>query len=138
MVLMNVDFTSNEIEVEMLSGPHYPAMHLAVDELVPRSHEFPGLDYIVPSMSASDQRQWFTKFCSLPFGMNENSRKGLREVCVNHIGSIIEQEQHIGEATEGDISIISWKVFEAVNRYRRSSCENRNVSQSSQTSLCRS
>jgi hypothetical protein len=115
----------------MSSGPRYPAIHLTAYEFRPLSRESLALEYIVPSMSASNQRQWSTKFYSLPIGLNENNRKDLRGVCVNHIRSIIEQEQHADEVTEGDISIISWRIFEAVNRYRRSSRGNGNVSHSS-------
>jgi hypothetical protein len=45
----------------------------------------------------------------------------LRYICLDYIKSIISQERDPKEIIWGDISIISWKVFEAVNRYRKSS-----------------
>jgi len=132
---MIAGFTDNLIEVEMSSGPHYPIMHLTANEFKPLKHEVPSLDYLGPSTRAGDQSQSITISYSLPIGLYKNSRKDLRVMCLNHIKSIIEQDRHVGEVTEGDISIISWRVFEAVNRYRKSSGGNGNVSHSSQLSM---
>jgi len=132
---MNAVFTNNTIEVEMSSGPQYPIIYLRVTEFRPLKHEVLSFDYLGPSTSAGYQSQSITTSYSPPLGLYKISRKELRLVCLNHIKAIIEQDRQVGEVTEGDISIISWRVFETVNRYRKSSGGNGNVSHSSQLSM---
>lgn len=135
VILKNGDFTNNAIEVEMSSGPHYDAIKLTAYEFLPLNLEFLTLDNVFLITSTSDQRQRFTPSYSLPIGLRGSIPKGLRSLCLEHIKSIIEQERHVGEVNEEEMSMISWSVFESVNRYRKSSQGSGNVSHSSQVSI---
>jgi hypothetical protein len=84
-----------------------------------------------PSSRAGDQHQSYTPSYSPPIGLHGMSQEELRQVCLKHIKSVVKQERHAGEVKHGDISSISWMAFEAVDRYRKSSPGNENVSHSS-------
>jgi hypothetical protein len=112
-------FTDNKIEIIMSSGAGYPVMMLTVYEFVPSNPEFLKLSY-VRSSSRKDS-QMFARSYAPPLGLYGAEVDHLRYICLDHIKSIISQDRDPGEFIWGDTSIISWKVFEAVNRYRKSS-----------------
>jgi hypothetical protein len=112
----------------MSSGPYYPGICLTAHEFQPINPKFLALDYIEPSTRGTDQHQKYTPSYAPPIGLYGISQDKLRQVCLKHIKAIIEQERHDGEYTQGDISEVSWKTFEAVNRYRKASPGNGNVS----------
>jgi hypothetical protein len=116
----------------MSSGAAYPVMALTVYEFVPSNREFLKLSYV----RSSSRRDLQVFECSYapPLGLYGADVDHLKHICLDHIKSIISQERDPGEFTRGDTSIISWKVFEAVNRYRKSSKEFENdVSRAAQT-----
>lgn len=127
---MNADFTSNTIEIEISSGPNYPKIRLRVNEFRPLNQETLALDLVAPKEDGDEQCFKFIQSYAPPLGLDATGGNDLRSLCLEHIKFIIERERDIGEADHGDISIISWKVFEAVNRYRRSNRANCNVSYS--------
>jgi hypothetical protein len=129
-LIETVDFIDNTIEVDMSSGPEYEKLHLTVTEFRPRNEDFLVLDIVGLKDETNNQYQGFIPSYAPPFGLRRTSAKELRKKCLDHIISIIEQERDIGEATRGDISIISLKIFEAVNNFRKSNGRNSDVSNS--------
>lgn len=119
----------------MSSGPDYPKINLIVTEFRPLNVEFLAFNVVGPGEGTDGECQRFTPSYAPPFGLHDTSPEDLKSMCLNHIKSIIKQERDVGEANHGDISIISWKVFEAVNRYRRSSGGTGNVSHFSHVSM---
>jgi len=114
----------------MSSGPIYDKLRLTVTEFQPRNEDFLALNYVGPKDDTNDQCQTFIPSYAPPFGLHHTSAKELKTKCLDHIISIIGRERDIGEATRGDISIMSWKIFEAVNNYRKSNEHNHDVSNS--------
>jgi hypothetical protein len=126
----NADFTRKTIEVDVSCGPIYENLRLTVTEFLPRNEDFLALNFVGPKDDANGQCQRFIPSYAPPFGLHRTSAKELKKKCRNHIMSIIEMERDIGEATRGDISIVTWKIFEAVNNYRKSNVYSPNVSNS--------
>jgi hypothetical protein len=124
----NADFTNKVIEIDMSSGPTYPKMRLTATEFRPLNQEILALNLVASKEDTDGQCFKFIPSYAPPFGLDRVSAKELRKICLEHIKAIIEKERDVGEADQGDISIISWKAFEAVNRYRRSIGHNGNVS----------
>jgi hypothetical protein len=112
----------------MSSGPDYPVIRLTATEFLSLNHEFLAINYVIPNKDTDGQCQKFTRSYAPPIGLFGIRPEDLRSKCSDHIRSIISQERDVGEAKYGDISMISWKAFEAVNRYRRSSPGGGNVS----------
>lgn len=111
----------------MSSGPAYPAMVLTVYEFVPSNPVILMLSY-VENGSSNDCKK-FSRSYAPPVGLFGPELSHLKHICLKHIKSVISQERDPGECTLGDTSIMSWKVFEAVNRYRKSSMKpEKNVS----------
>jgi hypothetical protein len=127
-ISQNADFTKNVMEIEMLSGPNYPKIHLRVTEFRPLNQEILALNLVASKENTADQCNKYIPSYAPPFGLCDVSAKELRSICLEHIKAIIEEERDIGEADQGDISIITWKAFEVLNRYRRSIGRNGNVS----------
>jgi hypothetical protein len=126
----NAHFTNNVIEIEMSSGPNYPKMRLKVTEFLPLNQDILALNLVASKEDTADQCLKFIPSYAPPFGLHHVSAKELRNICLEHIKAIIERERDIGEVDQGDISIITWKAFEAANRYRISIGRNGNVSYS--------
>lgn len=105
-------------------------MTLTATEFRCRNDEILALDYVIPNKNTNNQYQRFTRSYAPPIGLHEVSPEELRAKCLDHIRCIINQKRHVGEASHGDVSMITLKTFEAVNNYRRSSPENAHVSQS--------
>ena len=124
----NADFTNNVIEIDMLSGPTYPKMRLTATEFRPLNQKILALKLVASKADTDGQCLKFIPSYAPPFGLYCVRAEELRHICLEHIKAIIEKERDVGEADQGDISIISWKAFEAVNRYRRSIGRNGNVS----------
>jgi hypothetical protein len=114
-------FTDNKIEIEISSGPDYPPIRLTVCEFVPKNREFLFLKYVETTNDTGKKCYKFTESFAPPLGLDRDDLVDLREKCKSHVSSIIDRERDIGEATRGDTSMLSWEVFEAINRYRRSS-----------------
>lgn len=112
----------------MSSGPNYPNICLKVTEFRPLNQETLALNLVAPKEDGEEKCFKFIPSYAPPLGLDDIGTKDLRCLCKKHIKFIIERERDIGEADQGDISIISWKVFEAVNRYRRLNGANGNVS----------
>jgi hypothetical protein len=127
----NAKFTDNKLEIEMSSGPDYPSIYLTATEFQPLKLDFLSFKYVAPNKNTDEQPQKFSTSYAPPIGLHGFSSADLQKTCLNHIRSIINRERSVGEADLGDTSTISWKIFEAVNRYRRSSPETANVSRSS-------
>jgi hypothetical protein len=127
---MNAVFTSNTFEIEISSGPSYPKIHLWVNEFRPLNEEALALNVVAPKDDGDENSYKFVPSYAPPLGLDAKSVKSLRDLCLEHIKAIIEKARNIGEADQGDVSIVSWKIFEAVNRYRRSIGANGNVSYS--------
>jgi hypothetical protein len=121
------DFTDNTIEVDMSSGSEYENLRLTVTEFRPRNKDILALNFVGPK-DTNSQCQMYIPSYSPPLGLYRTSAKELKKKCLAHIESIIETERDIDEVTEGDVSIISWKIFEAVNNYRKSNGDNSDVS----------
>lgn len=128
MIDKNAKFTNNTIEVDMSSGPIYDKLRLTITEFEPQNEDFLALNFVGPKDDTNSPYQRFIPSYAPPFGLHRTSAKELKTNCRHHIESIIEKERDIGEATRGDISIISWKIFEAVNNYRKSNGHNSDVS----------
>jgi hypothetical protein len=114
-----VGFTENRIKVEMSSGPDYPKMHLIVTEFVPSNREFLSLTYVEKAAAGDDHK--FAHSYAPPLGVYDTVKQNLEKNCLSHMKSIITQSRSLGELLHGDTSVISWKAFEAVNRYRKHS-----------------
>ncbi len=112
-----VGFTSNKIRVEMSSGPGYPKILLMATEFVPSNREFLSLSYVAHVATADYPR--FLPSYAPPLGVYGTGKIDLKKLCLSHINSIIEQGHSPTECELGDTSRISWKVFDAVNRYRK-------------------
>ena len=124
----NAHFTNNIIEIEMSSGPNYAKMRLKATEFRPLNQDILVLNLVASKEDTANQCLKFIPSYAPPFGLYCVSAEELRNICLEHINAIIEKERDVGEADQGDISIISWKAFEAANRYRRSIGRNGNVS----------
>jgi hypothetical protein len=133
LIDQNAKFTNNTIEVDMSSGPEYDNMHLTVTEFEPKNEDFLAFNLVGPKDDTNNHSQRFIPSYAPPFGLHRASTKELKSKCLDHIKSIIQKERDIGEATRGDISIISWKVYEAINNYRKSNGRNSDVSNSFST-----
>jgi hypothetical protein len=103
----------------MSSGPTYKPIKVLVYEFVPSKQDFLRLSYVKNS-SRNDSPEFAPSYAP-PLGLYNPSVKTLREKCLIHIDSIISEERNPGEFSCGDTSIISWRAFEAVNLYRRTS-----------------
>lgn len=114
----------------MSSGPKYDIFHLTITEFRPRDEDFLAFNVVGPKDDGDSQSQRFIASYAPPFGLHRTSAKELKNKCLDHIKSIIEMERDIGEATRGDISMLSWQVFEVVNNYRKSKGHNGDVSNS--------
>lgn len=130
LITRNAKFTTNKIEVEMSSGPDYPAIRLTATEFQVLHNEFLLLDYVIPIKDTNNQRQSFTQSYAPPLGLYETGPEELRAKCSDHIKRIISQKRDTGEVNCGDVSIITLQAFEAINTYRRSSPEGAHVSRS--------
>jgi hypothetical protein len=117
-----VGFTDNKIEIEISSGPFYPAIKLTVHEFQPSNPEFLALLYMRSKNGCQFRNQY-----SLPLGIHDTETKELREKCLSHIQSIADGERYFGELCYGDTSVISWVCFEAINRYRKSCLPSKQV-----------
>jgi hypothetical protein len=109
------------MEIEISSGPDYPPIRLTVHEFLPKNLEFLYLKYVGTTNGAGEKCHKFTESFAPPLGIDGDYLVDLRKKCKSHVNSIIDQERDIGEATRGDTSMLSWEIFEAINRYRRSS-----------------
>jgi hypothetical protein len=98
-------------------------MCLTVTEFRPLDEDFLALNIVDPEERTDDQRQRFIQSYAPLFGLRNSNSEILKIACSEHIRAIIKREREFGEAVYGDISILSWKAFEAVNPYRRSSRE---------------
>ncbi len=114
----------------MLSGPNYPKIRLRATEFRALTEESIALDLVAPDGDTEDHCFKFIQSYAPPLGLHGISARELRRLCIDHIKSIIDKKRDKGEADQGDISLISWKAFEAVNRYRRSNGDNGNVNRS--------
>lgn len=114
-----VGFTENRIKVEMSSGPDYPKMQLIVTEFVPSNREFLSLTFVEKAATGDDHE--FAHSYAPPLGVCDTVKQNLEKICLSHMKSIITQSRSLGEIIHGDTSVISWKAFEAVNRYRKHS-----------------
>ena len=118
-------FTENKFEIEMSSGPQYPSLRLVVHEFQPKIEEFLVLPYI--GNSTGNKGYEFTPSYAPPVGLHGTDFQDVEEKCSSHIDSIIEQERDIEEAASGDTSMLSWKIYQAVNEYRQSCAPNEQV-----------
>ena len=109
------------MEIELSSGRDYQPIRLTVHEFLPKNREFLSLKYVGTTSDANEKCHKFTDSFAPPLGLHDDDSVDLKKKLITHIKSIIDRERDIGEATRGDISMLSWEVFEAINRYRRSS-----------------
>jgi hypothetical protein len=127
-------FTGNRIEVEMSSGPEYPTFTLMAREFLPSDSAlnsgFLALPYVAKKHTR-ESHHTFTHSYAPPLALYDPDSNDLREKCSVHLKSIVERERDVGEATRGDTSMLSWKVFEAINHYRKSYKPNEQVRYSS-------
>lgn len=119
-------FIDNKIEVEIISGPCYPAIELTVHEFQPSNPESLALLHL-RSVNGCQVRSRF----SLPLGIRNAETKELREKCLRHIESIVDVEQYSKENFDYYTSIISYKCLQAINRYRISCPTSQQVRQRS-------
>src|SRR5450432_1460977 len=115
MAIDGLNFTPNKIQVALSSGPTYPKIYLTAHEFSTSNAEDLALDYV----GTDEKCHKFTRSYAPPWALYKVDRKTLKEVCFKHVKGIINLERDIGEATMGDTSMLSWEVFEALNRYRR-------------------
>lgn len=114
----------------MMSGPCYRTIELSVTEFLPLDKDFLAFNIVAPAQSTNGPCQRFIPSYAPPFGLCDPRLDDLKKVCSDHIKAIIKKERSFGEAKHGDVSIISFKAFEAVNRYRRFSKGSSNVGHS--------
>lgn len=114
-----IGFIANSMLLEMSSGLEYPTNQVVVAEFVPSNRQFLSLSYVKQAI-CGDQYEFAASYAP-PWGLYGPGTDFLKNTCLNHITSIIEQSQSLGECALGDTSIILWELYEAVNHYRISS-----------------
>jgi hypothetical protein len=124
-------FTTNRITVYMSAGPGYPPMRITSYEFLlktNRARDFLSLYYAPANVHTSAPT--LEQVCAPPLGLKEGKDDSkLRDSCEEHISGITEHSRFSKEATDGDASLLSRKVYEAVARYRNSRATLGNVRQ---------
>jgi hypothetical protein len=121
-----LSFSDIPIKISLSSGPRYPPIVLSVREFQPSGREF----LEVQRISGSDQEILSTKSCySLPLGLPSTAALLLKDKCRIHIESIVSYDRdYLPEQSEfGEMSLVSWHVYLAINRYRKADTLNRTV-----------
>jgi hypothetical protein len=116
-------FTDNCVQIHLSSGPTYPPIALSVREFRPFKEDFLAVHRNIPDSSNIEEEQIFSFInrYSLPLALPATEVTALRKKCLHHIKAVISQDRNPGETGPGGMSFISWKVFAAIERYKRAS-----------------
>jgi hypothetical protein len=102
----------------------YPSIILTVYEFVPKNDDFLFLYWAPPELNSLMPE--LERIYAPPLGLYEDKPENkLRDICQDHIKSIIRSSQFSKDATNGDAAPVAWEVYEVVDRFRKS----RNVRQ---------
>ncbi len=89
-----------------------------MNEFQPADEKF--LELIELKIDDKDKKSAkFTQHYAPPYGLSQVAAKGLGENLQDHIEAIVEGPRNRGELKQGDMSIVSWEIWEAIDQYRR-------------------
>lgn len=128
MIAENADFTGNTFEVQISSGPGYPAIPVKVQEFRPLNPDILIFSHLDKG-SGNDGFKLSLSYAP-PVGILEDEMSQLNIKCLKYINSVTNQDQDSLEWTFHDTSKISWNVLKVINSYLNSSNKPGDVSRS--------
>ena len=114
-----IGFNDNKISVQISSGPTYQPISLWVHEFQPANEEFLALPHIKMDKDGNIGSQFIRGYAP-PLALPPTSAKALREKCQEHVDLIAKGPRCEGELYYKHTSIVPWDVFNAIDRYSRS------------------
>jgi hypothetical protein len=98
-------------------GPAYPRIPVIVYEYVPRDRQLLQHKY-VPSVGTDNVPKKYIASYAAPLALSYQDGSEIRKELTKHIKAVIKMPRDIGESTKGDVSMLSFRIYEAVNKYR--------------------
>ena len=122
-------FTSVQAAIYLSSGPEYPPILITVREFRPRNVNFLALQHIEKiEKREGGQEHRLSPSYAPPFGLISRDNPDLGEKCLNHIKAIANMKRDHNEVEFGQMSEVSWKILDIIDRYRRATESSNNVS----------
>ncbi|KAF4627341.1 hypothetical protein G7Y89_g10813 [Cudoniella acicularis] len=120
-------FSKFATKIKVSSGNAYPPMVLPLRGFCAVDEEFLAVERIDEEASTLEQVKLVRRY-ALPLGIPSADTILLKKLCLQHIKSIISQDRDSSEGEFGEISVISWKIFNAIERYRKETMKSRRSS----------
>jgi hypothetical protein len=127
-------FKADKSVLKISSGPDYPPMIVTAQEFSPAEEFLVAVEY-VPKDPVEPGHHAFVKSYALPLGLCGDPQD-IRRECFTHLAATIAMRRNEEEATKSDTSQLSYKLFEAVNDYRKSHGEKDEVRQCPRALKC--
>jgi hypothetical protein len=112
-------FSDNRIAVQISSGPTYQPISLWVYEFQPPNENVLSLPQIKTDKDGNFTSE-FTRRYAPPYAIPLTATGLLLEQCREHVELIARGPRCEGELYYKDTSIVPWKIFKAIDQYRRS------------------